>query len=67
MINLDDLTNGFWFPTNLSEADLSASNMKKANLQGANLSGVDLRGANLSGAKLDDVQWPAGWKLVRDQ
>ena len=21
MINLDDLTNGFWFPTNLSEAD----------------------------------------------
>jgi uncharacterized protein YjbI with pentapeptide repeats len=33
----------------------------------ANLTGADLTGTDMSFAKLDNVKWPEGWKLVRDE
>ena len=64
-------------PTDFSHLDLNGRDFIQAKMFGANLSGADLGAANLCGAnltdadltdaKLDNVTWPEGWKLVRDE
>ncbi len=64
-------------PKDFSYLDLNGRDFIQAKMFGANLSGADLGAANLRGvnltdadltdAKLDNVTWPTGWKLVRDE
>jgi uncharacterized protein YjbI with pentapeptide repeats len=50
-----------------NRADMTKADLKYTNLTGADLSGADLTGADLSAGVFDDVKWPKGWKLVRDE
>ena len=68
---------GVSIPKDFSYLDLNGRNFIQAKMFGANLTGADLGAANLSGANLtdadltgailDNVIWPEGWKLVRDE
>ena len=49
-------------PKDFSHLDLTGRDFIQAKMFGANLSGADL-----TDAKLDNVTWPEGWKLVRDE
>ena len=49
-------------PKDFSYLDLNGRDFIQAKMFGANLTDADL-----TDAKLDNVIWPAGWKLVRDE
>ena len=53
---------GMGIPKDFSYLDLNGRDFIQAKMFGANLTDADL-----TDAKLDNVIWPAGWKLVRDE
>jgi uncharacterized protein YjbI with pentapeptide repeats len=62
-----DLSHSELAGRNFTQAKMFGADLTESDLRSANLHGADLTGADLTEAKLDNVTWPKGWKLVRDE